>query len=211
LNCFYFVNWHICLMGCTRLRAVSGILRTQRGRRGSGGVRLRAGTVSAGPAQCGRSGLDLHRVCLSPLWLKSASRPCGSTLAGVGHRPLANGRGCLVGLRVWVLDRRPVSPLSSSPACSGAGSGRHLRTQIAVGTVMLGGLATDGASPLLCADSWAVTVRRIASAARLRQSRGHRTERGQPVSHQHGTTAVALSAKFGVRGVPARPLPGRGR
>ncbi len=33
----------------------------------------------------------------------------------------------------------------------------------------------------MCAESWAVTVWRIASAARLRRSRGHRTERGQLV------------------------------
>ncbi len=79
-----------------------------------------------------------------------------------------------------MLDRRPVSPLSFSPTCSGAGSGWHLRTQIADSTVYLGGPATVGAGPLMCADSWAVTLWRIASAARLRRSRGHRTERGQP-------------------------------
>jgi hypothetical protein len=111
----------------------------------------------------------------------AASRPCGSTLAGVGHRPLAIGHGCLVGLRAGVQDRRPVSPLSSSPACSGAGPGWHLRAQIADSTVYLGGPATVGAGPLMCADSWAATLWRIASAARLRRSRGHRTERGQPV------------------------------
>jgi hypothetical protein len=96
-----------------------------------------------------------------------ASRPCGSTLAGVWHRPLAIGHGCPVGLRAGVPDRRPVSPLSSSPACSGAGSGWHCRAWIADCTVHLGGPATVGAGPLMCADSWAVTLWRIASAARL--------------------------------------------
>ncbi len=42
------------MIGCTRLRAVSGILRTQRGRRGSWLGRLLAGTAGAGPASCGR-------------------------------------------------------------------------------------------------------------------------------------------------------------
>ncbi len=154
---------------------------------------------------------------LFAVWL--ASRPCGSTLAGVGQCPLAIGHwhgclvglpvgvpprvgsptapctlshlagvgqcppaishGCLVGLLAGVLDRRPVSPLSSSPACSGAGSGWHCLMQIADSTVYLGGPATGGAGPLLCADSWAVTVWRIASAARLRRPRGLRAERGQ--------------------------------
>ena len=44
----------LSLIGCTRLRAVSGILRTQRGRRGSRLGRLLAGTAGAGPAPCGR-------------------------------------------------------------------------------------------------------------------------------------------------------------
>ncbi len=122
-----------------------------------------------------------------------ASRPCGSTLAGVGHCPLAIGHGCLVGLLAGVLDRRPVSPLPSSPACSGAGSGWHRRTQIADSTVYLGGPATGGAGPLLCADSWAAwaaTVWRIASAARLRRfSRMH--------DHDRLTRAVS----------PSRPVP----
>ncbi len=104
----------LSLIGCTRLRAVSGILRTQRGRRGSGGAGRLAGTVSAGPGQCGRPGLHLLRVNLSPPRLKPASRPCGSTLAGVGQRPLANGHGCSAGPRTGVPDRRPASPLSSS-------------------------------------------------------------------------------------------------
>jgi hypothetical protein len=139
-----------------------------------------------------------------------ASRPNGSSLAGVGHRPLAIGHGCLVGLRAGVPDRRPVSPLSSSPACSGAGTGWHCRSQIADSTVLLGGPATLGAGPLLCADSWAVTLWRIASVARLRRSRGHRAERGQPVlSAQHH--CGCSPGQVGVRPVPGRSRPGRER
>ena len=126
-------------------------------------------------------------------WL--ATRPCGSTLAGVGQCPLAIGHGCLVGLLADVLDRRPVSPLSST-SCSGAGSGWHCRNQIADCTVFLGGPATGGVDPLLCANSWAVTVIvwQIASVARLRWSRGHWAERGQSV--RLGATVDALSAKL---------------
>jgi hypothetical protein len=116
-------NGVLSLIGCTRLRAVSGILQTQRGRRGSGGVGPHAGTVSAGPSKCGRPGLHLHRVCLSPLWLKPASRPCGSTLAGVGHRPLAIGHGCPLSSRAaYRRARSPArirSPLSSSSGAVG--------------------------------------------------------------------------------------------
>ncbi len=137
----------------------------------------------------------------SPLWLitspvrlnPSPHRPCGpalrssssplSHLAGVGDCPLANGYWCLVGLLAGMLDRRPVSPLQSTSACSGAGSGwhgRHGRGQIADSTVHLEGLAPGGAGLCPCAFSWAVTVivRRITSVARLRLSRGYRTERG---------------------------------
>ncbi len=149
---------------------------------------------------------DASRPCGSTLRC-DASRPCGSTLAGVGHRPLANGHGCLVGLRAGVLDRRPVSPLPSSPASSGAGSGWHRLTQIADSTVYLGGPATFGAGPLMCTDSWAVTVWRIASAARLRRSRGHRTERGQPVlsSRRH------CGRSLGPAGIWPVPGPSRAR
>jgi hypothetical protein len=68
-------------------------------------------------------------------------------------------------------------------ACSGAGSGWHGKGQIADSTVYLGGLATGGADPLLCANSWAVTVwqTRIASVAWLRRSRRYRAERGLSV------------------------------
>jgi hypothetical protein len=139
---------------------------------------------------------------------RDASRPCGSTLAGVGHRPLAIGHGCLAGLRAGVPDRRPVSPLSSSPACSGAGSGWHCRARIADCTVHLGGPATLGAGPLMCADSWAVTLWRIASAARLRRSRGHRAERGQPVPsarHHCGCSLGQVGVRSGPGPTRARP------
>jgi hypothetical protein len=85
----------LSLIGCTRLRAVSGILRTQRGRRGSRGAGLHAGTGSAGPGRRGRPGpisTDLAsrpvaQVLRSTLWLKSHARPCGSrpTLAPVAQ------------------------------------------------------------------------------------------------------------------------------
>ena len=158
------------------------------------GVGQLAGTIFTGPGQCGRPGPPSPRFVPSPLWLKPASRPCGSTLAGVGRRPLA------IGPRVSsrAAYRRARSPARIATVvlagCSGAGSGWCCRAWIAVCTVSLGGSATVGAGPLLCADSWAVTVWRIASAARLRQPRGHRAERGHPVTPQHGTTVAALSA-----------------
>ena len=184
----------LSLIGCTRLRAVSGILRTQRGRRGSGGAGQLAGTASAGPGQCGRPGppspsshslAPVAQARLSPLWLISGRHWASPTC----HRPLVSSRAAY---------RRARSPARIATVvlagCSGAGSGWCCRAWIAVCTVSLGGSATVGAGPLLCADSWAVTVWRIASAARLRQPRGHRAERGHPVSHQHGTTVAALSA-----------------
>jgi hypothetical protein len=202
------------MIGCMRLRAISGILRTQRGRRGSGLGRLRAGTAFTGPALRGWSGpTSSYQVTLrrpSPLWPNSrcyTSRHRGSTLVGVGHCPLAIGRGCLVGLQAGVLDRRPVSPLPSSPACSGAGSGWHRRSQITDSTVYHGGPATGGAGPLLRADSWAATVWRIASAARLRQSRGHRAERGQPVLP--GPSRHHCGCSLGPAGILPEPGPSR--
>jgi hypothetical protein len=116
----------------------------------------------------------------------AALRSCGSPpshLAGVGQCPPAIGQGCLVGLLAGVLDRRPVSPLPSTSARNGAGSGWHSRGQIAdstMSTVYLEGLAPGGAGLCPCAFSWAVTVTvlHIASDARLHRSRGYRTERG---------------------------------
>ncbi len=100
---------HSTVIGCTRLRAVSGILRTQRGRRGNGLRRLRADTAHAGLALRNRAGPPSlpetrHHPCGSSL-RRVTSRPCGSTLAGVGQCPLAIGHGCLVGLLAGVLDR----------------------------------------------------------------------------------------------------------
>jgi hypothetical protein len=64
-----------------------------------------------------------------------------SLLAGVGHCSLAIGLGPSAGLLVGVLDRRPVSPLSSPRACSGAGSGWHCCGWIAVSAVLSRGPA----------------------------------------------------------------------
>ena len=163
----------LSLSGCTRLRAVSGILRTQRGRRGSGGVgsSLRAPPPPARASAAGRSP--------SPQPSQQPPRPCGSStpLAPVAHlwpapgvahchRPLVSSRAAY---------RRARSPARIATVvlagCSGAGSGWRCRARIAVCTVSLEGSATVGAGPLLCADSWAVTVWRIASAARLCQPR----------------------------------------
>ena len=214
----------LSLIGCTRLRAVSGILRTQRGRRGSRGAGLHAGTGSAGPGRRGRPGpistdlasrpcgssltlAPVAQVSRSPLWLNP--RPCGSTLAGVGQCPTAIGHGCPAGLRAGVPDRRSVSPLSSSLGAVGrARAGAAVRRSPSA--PFFGGPATVGAGPLMCADGWDVTVWRTVSAARLRQSRGHRTERGQPVSHQLGTTAVALSAKLAFGACQPARCPGAG-
>jgi hypothetical protein len=60
----------------------------------------------------------------------------------------------------------------------------------------------------MCADSWAVTVWRIASAARLCQSRGHRTERGQSSPsawHYCGHPSAKLASSPG-RADRARPI-----
>ncbi len=138
--------------------------------RGRGGQL--AGTASADPGQCGRP-VPPPPPSQPPL------RPCGSStpLAPVAHlwpapgvahchRPLVSSRAAY---------RRARSPARIATVvlagCSGAGSGWCCRARIAVCTVFLGGPATVGAGPLLCADSWAVTVWRIASAARLCQPR----------------------------------------
>jgi hypothetical protein len=81
------------LIGCTRLRAVSGILRTQRGRRGSGLVEATCGYCLrwSGHAQPGQASLNQAlastpsplRPHLSPLWLKSSPR--GLPLAPVAQ------------------------------------------------------------------------------------------------------------------------------
>jgi hypothetical protein len=70
------------LIGCTGLRAVSGILRTQRGRRGSGRVRLRAGTASAGPVLCGRA-----RPPPLPSHSASIPAPAAQLFAASPHAP----------------------------------------------------------------------------------------------------------------------------
>ena len=68
------------MIGCTILRAVSGIPRTQRGRRGSGPGRQLAGATCARPAMRGWAGhhhLWPLLLLSSPPWLNS--RPRGST------------------------------------------------------------------------------------------------------------------------------------
>ncbi len=107
-----------------------------------------AGLFATISGPCGSS----PRPCASTLCpCGSSSRPCGSTLrprgltlshlAGVGQCPLAIGHGRLVGLLAGVPVRRPVSPLSSTSACSGAGSGWHGCGWIADSAVNSEGLA----------------------------------------------------------------------
>jgi hypothetical protein len=67
------------MIGCTILRAVSGILRTQRGRRGSGLGRQLAVSTCAGLVRRSQAGhCHLWSLRLRPL------RPCGSTLSPCG-------------------------------------------------------------------------------------------------------------------------------
>jgi hypothetical protein len=148
-------------------------------RRGSGLGMQPAVTTCAGLVRRSRAGPHrLWSMQLRPRLRGSTPRPCGSTLhslrpcgstlrqcgsplshlAGVGQCPLAIGLGCLVWLLASVLDRRPVSPLPSISARSGAGSGWHGRRQIAYSTVYPEGLAPGGAGLRPCAISWAVTV-----------------------------------------------------
>jgi hypothetical protein len=216
------------LIGCTRLRAVSGILRTQRGRRGSRGAGQHAGTGSAGPGRHGRpvpistdlasrpcgSSLSLApvaQVSRSPLWINP--RPCGSTLAGVGQCPTATGHGCPAGLRAGVPDRRSVSPLSSSLGAVGrARAGAAVRRSPSA--PFFGGPATVGAGPLMCADGWDGTVWRTVSTARLRQPRGHRAVRGHPDSFSlaplwlHDRPCLAYGARARHGQCPGRPTLG---
>jgi hypothetical protein len=142
--------------------------------------------------------------CISPLRLFSGRRRASPT----SHWSWVSSRAAY---------RRARSPARIATVvlvgCSGAGPGWRCRAWIADRTVYLGGPATFGAGPLMCADGWAVTVWRIASAARLRQSRGHRTERGHSVL-QLGTTEVTPSAKLASspgRADRARPSAAAGR
>jgi hypothetical protein len=203
------------LIGCTILRAVSGILRTHCGRRGSGLGRHLGGANA--PRRAGAAGLDAAFIAPSlasaafyrPVWSRPSTvwaittsactaslsspcdlplRPCGSPLshlAGVGQCPLANGHGCLVGLLVGVLDRRPVSPLPSTSACSGAGSGWHGCGWIADSAVYFAGLVPVAPARARACSAGPPPVWRIASVARLRRSRGYRTERGLIAGRHH--------------------------
>ncbi len=93
---FYYFFFFIVMIGCTILRAVSGILRTQCGRRGNG---PREATYTA------------------------SSRPCGSALShlvGVGGQPLAMGRGRSAwGARYRARSNQAPASLPSPSACSG--------------------------------------------------------------------------------------------
>jgi hypothetical protein len=172
-------------------------------------VRSRPSTVWASsrfdPRQCGFA-LPLAGLCEYYLGLCGlAPRPCGlplhpcgsplSHMAGVGQCPLAIGHGCLVGLLASVLDRRPVSPLPSTSACSEAGSGWHGCRWIIDSVVYSEGLApvvpafarACSAGPSPCCGSPA--------------SRGFAGlgDTGLSAACQlAGTTADALSAKLAV-------------
>jgi hypothetical protein len=207
----------LSLIGFTMLRAVSGILRTHRGRRGSGLGRHPAGAIAL--RRAGAVGLEAASTAPSPAsaavyrpvrsrpstaWGITVSacaaslsllapvaqlsacaaslspRPCGSTLshlAGVGQCPLAIGHGRLVGLLAGVPDRRPVSPLSSTSACSGAGSGWHGCGWIADSAVNSEGLVPVALAFARACSAGPSPVWRIASVTRPRRSRGYRTER----------------------------------
>jgi hypothetical protein len=115
------------MIGCTRLRAVSGILRTQRGRRGSGLGRLLAGTVCAGPALWGRGlASSTPRVRLRrsrPLWLISSLRratPLWLNSSLHRSRPLRLNSSLRRPTPLWLNSslRRPSPPwLNSSLRC----------------------------------------------------------------------------------------------
>jgi hypothetical protein len=116
--------------------------------------------ASPSPPRLNSSPVWLEPSPPAPLWLNSVWLALLSHLAGVGQCPLAIGLGCLVGLLAGVLNRRPVSPLPSTSARSGAGSGWQSRRQIADSAVYPEGLAPGGAGlpSLSCAISWAVSA-----------------------------------------------------
>jgi hypothetical protein len=130
------------LIGCRILRAARECARESSCRR-------------AGQARPGRIlplCLRSWSVRLVPVTLHAPSQysasvsggPTSSMLSpsvGVGHSPLAVGLGPSAGLLVGVPDRRPVSPLSSPRACSGAGPGWHGCGWIAVSAALSEGPA----------------------------------------------------------------------
>jgi hypothetical protein len=144
-------------------------------------------------------------------WL--ASRPCGSTLAGVGQCPLAIGHGCLVGLPVGVPPRvgspTPLSPgrrravptshwpwVSSRAACRRAGSPARIATVVYIG-VQWGGLGL---------------ARPEADSRQHRVPRGPGDRRSRPslVREQLGRYRVAdrqRRAAAPVSGTPGRARP----
>jgi hypothetical protein len=126
----------LSLIGCRRLRSVSGILRSQRGRRGSGLGRLLAGTAYAGLAMRSRArppSTKLQHPLLHPCGL--ASRLCGSTLrrmACLSPLWLNSGRRRAVPTSHWQW-------VSSRAACRRAGSPARIAI-VVLACVQWGGL-----------------------------------------------------------------------
>jgi hypothetical protein len=152
--------------------------------------------------------------CPAPLWLNSSPR-CHSPLW------LNSGRRRALPTSHWSwVSSRAACRRAGSPArittvvlagVQWGGSGWRLRAWIADCTMHLGGPATVGAGPLMGADSWAVTLWRIASAARLRRSREHRAERGLPSPSARHHCGCSLG-RVGIRTGPGRAGPAeRGR
>jgi hypothetical protein len=77
------------MIGCTILLAVSGILRTHRGRRGSVLGRVPAAAIRAGPVRLGRVGY--FPLCLRSWPGGFSPGRCGFTLCQCGL-PLSSGR-----------------------------------------------------------------------------------------------------------------------
>jgi hypothetical protein len=129
-----------------------------------------------------------------------------SPLAGIGHCPLAIGHGPSAGLLVSVLDRRPISPLSSPRACSGAGPGWHGCGWIAVSAVLSEGPAPWRWAPLVLCPLGRHRGGRspLASGARLRRSRGHRAGRGQSAGPSSPAGVRLISGGQSLSGL--RPL-----
>jgi hypothetical protein len=143
------------LIGCTTLPAVSGILRTQAGRRGSGPgrwagrdsalimpPRRRAPTPSpppplapraAGrgaarsePGGTGRARSPPPPPPLAPCAAGGGAHCALSLLAGVGCCPPANGRGCLLGCLSARRIAGTIAAVGPARGGRGAGSGPEL-------------------------------------------------------------------------------------
>ncbi len=149
MGCIYalYVCVHIYtsnMIGCTILRAVSGILRTQRGRRGSGPGKQLAGATCAGPVRRSWPGAGRHHpwplrlLSSPPQRINSRPRHGGSTLALVAHHCLSSPpwlsssplqlnslspgrRRRIIATSHWLW----AYSLGCSPACQIAGPYRH--------------------------------------------------------------------------------------